>query len=147
MRSRHVDKYMPKVIGGLDSPMSIKTLTSLDRRNAGRVPFEAAVSYFSCDMTGSSRGKGYLEDLSKTGCKIIGPPLQVGSVGTLVIRLDDTEWPLCVSGVEVCWADNDSFGVRFPELDAETRYRLHQLVLKFATVKSSSHKYTAFQLA
>ena len=104
------------------------------------------MSYFSCDEAGVSRGIGYLEDLSKTGCKIAGPPLKFGSIGTLINRLDDTQFPLCISGVEVCWTHADSFGVRFPEVDGETRHRLQTLVLKFATFKGSSHDYTAFQL-
>ena len=147
MRSRHIEKHMPKAIAGFDGYVAIKSLTTLDRRHAGRVPFEAVVSYFSCDETGSSRGKGYLEDLSKTGCRIVGSPLQVGSIGTLMIRLDDTQWPLCITGVKVSWADDQSFGVRFPELDGETRHRLQKLVLKFATFTGSSRDYTAFQLA
>ena len=147
MRSRQIDKHMPRAIAGLDCSVAGRSLGTLDRRDAGRVPFEAMVSYFSCDETGMSRGKGYLEDLSKTGCKIVGAPLKVTSVGTVVIRLDDTQWPLCISGVEVCWAGENSFGVRFPKLDAETRQRLQHLVLKFATFKGSSHEHTAFQLA
>ena len=146
MRSRHIEKYMPKAIAGLDRAEAVRRFAPVDRRHAGRVPFEAAVSYFCCDESGASRGKGYLEDLSKTGCRIVGLPLQVGSVGTLVIRLDDTQWPLCVSGVEVSWSDGESFGIRFPELDAETRHRIQKLVLKFASFKGNSH-YTAFQLA
>ena len=147
MRSRHIDKHMPNAIAGSELSLAIRSSRTLDRRHNGRVPFEAMVSYFSCDETGTSRGKGYLKDLSKTGCKIVGTPLHIGSVGTVVIRLDDTQWPLCISGVEVSWASDDSFGVRFPELDAETRHRLQKLVLKFATFKGSSPGYTAFQLA
>ena len=146
MRSRHIDKYMPKAIAGMDRSEATRRFAPLDRRQTGRVPFEAVVSYFSCDEMGSLRGKGYLADLSKTGCRIVGPALKVGSVGTLVIRLDETQWPLCISAVEVSWSDGESFGVRFPELDAETRYRLQTLVLKFASFKGHSH-YTAFQLA
>ena len=147
MRSRHLEKHMPQAIAGLDCPVVVRSLATLDRRHAERVPFEAVVSYFSCDETGRVRGKGYLEDLSKTGCRIVGPPLKVGSVGNLMLRLDDAQWPLCMSGIKVSWADDESFGVRFPELDAETRHRLQQLVLKFVTFKGSSHEYTAFQLA
>ena len=147
MRSRQIDKHMPKAIAGLDGSVGDRAMGTLDRRHAGRVPFEAVVSYFSCDESGTSRGKGYLDDLSKTGCRIVGLPLQVGSVGTVVIRLDDTQWPLCISGVEVCWAGDDSFGVRFPKLAAETRQRLQTLVLKFATFKGNSHDYRAFQIA
>jgi hypothetical protein len=73
MRSRHIDKYMGQAIAGLDSSVAVRSLATLDKRSAGRVPFEALVSYFSCDMSGVSRGKGYLEDLSKTGCRIAGP--------------------------------------------------------------------------
>jgi len=77
-------------------------------------------------MTGVARGKGYLADLSKTGCKIVGSPLKTGSRGTLVIRLDDEQPSLCVAGFEVSWATGDSFGVRFPHLNGELRHRLQE---------------------
>src|ERR1044072_75186 len=147
MRLRHMDKCTPQSFAGRQGSAAVKSLATLDRRDAGRVPFEAQVSYFSCDMTGVARGKGYLADLSKTGCKIVGSPLKTGSRGTLVIRLDDEQPSLCVAGFEVSWATGDSFGVRFPHLNVELRHRLQELVLRCATFKGSSDTHTAFRLA
>jgi hypothetical protein len=96
---------------------------------------------------GLTRGEGRLEDLSKTGCKIIGPLLMVGTKATLVIHLDDHKAPLCLSGVEVTWSEGQSFGVRFPKLKVEDRHRLQELVLQFATFKGRSEDHTAFRLA
>ena len=148
MKSRHLDKYMAKVVVGLDA--SVEKLSNassvLDRRDAERVPLDAAVSYVSDARMGLTRGEGRLEDLSKTGCKIIGPLLMVGTTATLVIHLNDDKAPLSLSGVEVNWTDGESFGVRFPKLKAEDRQRLQELVLKFATFKLSSQSHTAFRL-
>jgi PilZ domain len=96
---------------------------------------------------GLTRGEGRLEDLSKTGCKIIGPLLMVGTLATLVIHINDDKPPLCLSGVEVTWANGEPFGVRFPKLKAEERQRLQELVLRFATFKGRSEEHTAFRLA
>jgi len=126
MRSRQIDKHMPKAIAGLDGSVVARGTRTLDRRLAGRVPFEAVVSYFTCNESGTSRGKGYLEDLSKTGCRICRATLTGGSIGTVVIRLDDSAWPLCISGVEVGWAGDNSLGVGFPKLAAETRQMTSQ---------------------
>jgi hypothetical protein len=149
MKSRHLDKYMPMVVEGLDD--SIENLTDtaavLDRRDAERVPLHAAVSYVSDARMGLTHGQGRLEDLSKTGCKIIGPLLMVGTIATLIIHLDDDRPPLRLSGVEVTWNDGESFGVRFPRLKAEDRHRLQELVLRFATFKGRSEDHTAFRLA
>ena len=149
MKSRHLDKYMPMVVEGLDDSIDNLTDTAaiLDRRDAERVPLHAAVSYVSDARRGLTHGQGRLEDLSKTGCKIIGPLLMVGTVATLIIHLDDDRPPLCLSGVEVTWNDGESFGVRFPKLKAEDRHRLQELVLRFATFNGRSENHTAFRLA
>jgi hypothetical protein len=46
MKSRHLDKYMPMVVEGLDDSIANPTDTAavLDRRDAERVPLHAAVS-------------------------------------------------------------------------------------------------------
>lgn len=149
MKSRHVDKYVPKVVEGLDAPVQNlgKSSAVLDRRDAERVPLDVAVSYVSDARMGLTQGQGRLEDLSKTGCKIIGPLLMVGTIATLVIRLNDDKASLCLSGVEVTWSDGEAFGVRFPQLKGDDRQRLQELVLKFATFKGRSEDHTAFRLA
>jgi hypothetical protein len=149
MKSRHLDKYMPSVVEGLDDRAGKLTNASsvLDRRDAERVPLDAAVSYVSDARMGLTRGEGRLDDLSKTGCKISGPLLMVGTTATLVIHLADDKPPLSLSGVEVTWSNGESFGVRFPQLKAEDRQRLQELVLRFATFKRRSEDHTAFRLA
>ena len=149
MKSRHLDKYMPKAIEGLEAPVEKHTDASavMDRRDAKRVPLSAPVFYVSDARMGLTKGEGRLEDLSKTGCKIIGPLLMVGTIATLVIDLNDDRPALCLSGVEVTWSDGESFGVRFPKLRFEDRQRLQEMVLRFATFNGRSEDYTAFRLA
>jgi len=149
MKARYLDKYMLRAVEGQDAPIEMPTQAStvLDRRDAERVPLAAAVSYVSDPCTGLTRGEGRLDDLSKTGCKIIGPLLMVGTKATLVIHLNDDEAPLSLSGVEVTWSDGESFGVRFPELKGPDRQRLQELVLRFATFRGRSQEHTAFRLA
>jgi PilZ domain len=149
MKSRHLDKYMAEIIEGPDSAVEKLNAASavLDRRDAERVPLTAGVSYVSDARMGLTRGEGRLEDLSKTGCKIIGPLLMVGTKATLVIDLSDDRPPLCLADVEVTWSDGDAFGVRFPRLNAEDRQRLQELVLRFATFEGRSEDHTAFRLA
>lgn len=149
MKSRYLDKYMPKAIDGLEGAVGKPANASsvLDRRDAERVPLDAAVSYVSDARMGLTRGEGRLDDLSKTGCKIIGPLLMVGTTATLVIHIADDRPPLCLSGVEVTWSNGESFGVRFSKLSGEDRQRLQELVLRFATFKGRSEDHTAFRLA
>jgi len=42
-----MDKCMPQSFAGRQGSAAVKSLATLDRRDAGRVPFEAQVSYFS----------------------------------------------------------------------------------------------------
>ena len=149
MKSRHLDKYMSEILEGRQSPTKCLTNAStvLDRRDADRVPLDALVSYVTDARMGLSRGEGQLEDLSKTGCKIVGPVLQVGTTATLVIHFNDDQTPLRLSGVTVTWSDGESFGVRFPNLRAEKRQRLQELVLKFATFRGKSQDHIAFRIA
>lgn len=150
MKSRHLDRYIPEAIEGVDAPGKRlrDASTVLDRRDAERVPFDAAVSYvYVADARrGVTRGEGRLVDLSKTGCKIIGPLLMLRSLATLVIHVNDDKPPLCLSRVEVTWTNGESFGVRFSKLNGEDRQRLQELVLKFATFKGRSEDHTAFRI-
>jgi hypothetical protein len=148
MKSRHLDKYMPLVVEGRESSTEhLTTASTLDRRDAERVPLCARVSYVTDARTGLSRGEGRLEDLSKTGCKIVGPVLMVGSIATVVIHFDDGREPLSLSPVEVTWSDGESFGVRFQRLQAKDRQRVQELVLRFATFSGRSQEHTAFRFA
>src|SRR5690348_11173645 len=148
MKGRHFDKEMPGAIAGVKRELHWrKTSTVLDRRDAERVPLRSYVSYVTDERMGLSRGQGWLVDLSKTGCKITGPVLMLGTSVTIVLYFADEQDPLCVCGATVTWSDGDSFGVRFPKLNGADRQRLQELVLKFATLRGKSQQHTAFRLA
>ena len=148
MKLRQLDKYMAQVINGVSSEVgSSSNAAYLDRRDAERVPIGMQVFYVTDEPLGCSRGQGRLVDLSKTGCKIIGPALPAGTIVTLVLDLDDDKDSLCISGATVTWTQSESFGVRFPKLRSEERQRLQWLVLRYATFRGRSQKHAAFRLA
>jgi hypothetical protein len=139
---------MSEALGGVRSvAASRKNASVLDRRDAERVPLRIYVSYVTDERMGLSRGQGWLVDLSKTGCKIAGPALMLGTSATIVLYFQDEKDPLCVCGATVTWCDGESFGVRFPKLNAADRQRLQELILRFATLRGSSQDHTAFRLA
>jgi len=147
MKSRHLEKYMPEVIAGVAGNVGASSNAAyLDRRDAERVPIGMHVFYVTDEPLGFSRGQGRLVDLSKTGCKIIGPVPPAGITVTLVLELDDDKNPLCLSGATVTWTKSESFGVRFPKLRSEERQRLQWLVLRYATFRGRSQKHAAFRL-
>ena len=148
MKERYLDKYMAEAISGVSNQViSRRPASALDRRDAERVPLRSYVSYMTDERRGFSRGQGWLVDLSKTGCKIMGPVLMVGTSVTLVLYFQDEKDPLCVCDATVTWSDGESFGVRFPKLKGADRQRLQELVLRFATLRGSSQEHTAFRLA
>ena len=147
MKGRHGEKQMPRAIGIKGEPPWRKISTVLDRRDAERVPLRTSVSYVTDERMGLSRGQGWLVDLSKTGCKITGPVLMLGTSVTIVLYFQDEKDPLCVCGATVTWSSGDSFGVRFPKLNGADRQRLQELVLRFATLRGGSQEHTAFRLA
>src|ERR1043165_7991926 len=148
MKGRHLDKQMPNAnLGTRRDPSWRKTSRVLDRRDAERVPLRIYVSYVTDERMGLSRGQGWLVDLSKTGCKIAGPALMLGTSATVVLYFQDDKDPLCVCGATVTWCDGESFGVRFPKLNTADRQRVQELVLRFATLRGSSQEHTAFRLA
>jgi hypothetical protein len=142
-----LEKELPEAIAGVRRAPSRKTSTVLDRRDAERVPLRTYVSYVTDERMGLSRGQGWLVDLSKTGCKITGPVLMLGTSVTIVLYFPDDKDPLCVCGATVTWSEGDSFGVRFPKLKGADRQRLQELVLRFATLRGCSEAHTAFRLA
>lgn len=148
MKSRHLEKYMPEAISGVTGDVgSSRNAAYLDRRDAERVPLAMHVCYVTDEPLAFSRGQGRLVDLSKTGCKIIGPVPTAGTTVTLVLDVDDDKDPLCISGAAVTWTKSESFGVRFPKLRSEERQRLQGLVLRYATFRGRSQKHAAFRLA
>jgi hypothetical protein len=148
MKGRHLEKQMAEAITGVKStPLCRKTQMLLDRRDAERVHLRTYVSYVTDERIGLSRGQGWLVDLSKTGCKITGPVLMLGTSVTIVLYFPDDKDPLCVCGATVTWSNGDSFGVCFPKLKGADRQRLQELVLRFATLRAGSQERAAFRLA
>jgi len=119
----------------------------LDSREAQRVPFHCPVAYTSEDGARRSQKKGQLLDLSKKGCRILGPAVSIGSATTIILDLNDGKGSLRIVDATVCWNDDYSFGVKFPLMPVEDRHRLQELVLKFATLKGTSEGHTEFRLA
>ena len=148
MKARHFDKYLVKEFASsnhVNTTLSKNASVSLDSREAERVPLYCHASYASDAQ--ACRGEGQLLNLSKTGCRIVGPVLAVGSTATLSLDLDDGKAPLEVMGATVCWNDGYSFGVKFPPMTAVHRQRVQELILKFATLRGASQDHTAFRLA
>ena len=148
MKARYIDKHLSEALGREKCSLPHrKTATVLDRRDAERVPLRTYVSYVTDERMGLSRGQGWLVDLSKTGCKIVGPALMLGTSVTIVLYFQDDKDPFCVCGATVTWCNGDSFGVRFPKLSGAERQRLQELVLRFASLRTNSAEHTAFRLA
>ena len=120
----------------------------LDRRQAQRVPLHMHVLYTSVGREELPiDGEGRVRNLSKKGCQIVGTtPLVRGSLVTLSLDLGDGRPPLCLPSAMVCWADGDSFSVKFPPMTDEARYRLQQMVLKCAALREVSRTHTAFKV-
>ena len=124
-----------------------KPPASLDSRDSQRVPFHCPVLYSSQDEARPSQKKGQLVDLSKRGCRILGPVLAVGCTTTIMLDLSDGKAVLSIAGATVCWNDGYSFGVSFPMMPVEDPHRLQELVLKFVTLKGANLDRAAFRLA
>jgi hypothetical protein len=118
----------------------------LDRREAERVPLSCHVTYVS-EEDGFFRGEGQLVNVSKQGCRVVGPVLGVGATITISLQVEDGKPSLNLAGATVCWEDGYSFGVKFSPTRGEDRHRLQELVLKFATRRGGSQDHTAFRLA
>jgi hypothetical protein len=118
----------------------------LDRREAERVALCCQVSYVS-EEDGFFHGEGQLLNVSKQGCRVVGPVLGVGTTITISVHLEDGKPSLNLAGATVCWEDGYSFGVKFSPTRGEDRQRLQELVLKYATRRSASQEHTAFRLA
>ncbi|HZH48702.1 MAG TPA: PilZ domain-containing protein, partial [Nitrospira sp.] len=150
MKTRHLDKDWAQEVTGLDLvnvTINKNASAILDRREAERVPIHSHVTYASSAEACLCRGEGKLLNLSKKGCRIVGPVLAVGSTATISLDLDDGKAPLNFTDVTVCWSDGYSFGVKFPSMTVEDRKRLQELILKLATLRGASQDHTAFRLA
>jgi hypothetical protein len=143
----HAEERRQRLRMALAPPTSQKRPV-LDRRQAQRVPLHVYVLYTSYgEEELPSDGEGRVRNLSKKGCQIVGTTCVVrGSLVTLSLNLDDGQPPLCLPGAIVCWTSGDCFSVKFPPLTNEARYRLQQMVLKFAALREVSRTHSAFKV-
>ena len=119
----------------------------LDRRHAQRVPLHLHVLYTSDQDDIPYDGEGRVQNLSKKGCQIEGNVrLAQGSQVTLFLDLNDGQPPLCLPAATVCWTAGETFSVKFPPMTTDDRYRLQQIVLKFAAHREISRTHTAFRI-
>ena len=124
-----------------------KAHSLLDQRYAERVPATYRISYSGTEGARFVRGEGTLKDLSKTGCRILGPtPNSLGTSLTLLLYLQDKSAPLCLTNVTVTAIEGNSFAVRFPELSPEERKRLQEVIFKHISLSSLNHRRTAFRI-
>ena len=119
----------------------------LDRRDAERASIGCKVIYTGTEGARIVRIEGTLQDISKTGCKILGKTQPVlGCDLTLLLYLKDGSAPLCLSGGHVSWVKGCMFAVRFPRLTPEERKRLQEIVWRNVTLSKTSHHYAAFRV-
>ncbi len=120
----------------------------LDRRYAERVPMQLRVLYTSETGVRFVKDEGVVINLSKTGCKVSGltPPTN-GSRVTLFLYLPDGHPPLCFTGTAITWVRGTTFAARFPQLTAEERKRVQEMIWKHATLPTSTQRRAAFRIA
>jgi hypothetical protein len=124
-----------------------KALLPLDRRYSERVPIRYQIRYFGIEGARVVPGQGSLNNLSKTGCKILGSTTNsLGSRLTLVLHLEDGQAPLCFTEATISWIGRDSFAVKFPRLSAEERRRLQGVICKNVSAASLDDRRTAFRI-
>lgn len=124
-----------------------KAHSLLDRRYAERVVFRGRITYSGEEGARIVTGEGILNDLSKTGCKILGTTTSpLGSSLTLFLHLEDGQAPLRLTDAIVSGIDKGAFSVRFPSLSPADRKRLQDVVWKNISLTSSHHRRTAFRI-
>ena len=126
----------------------LKTHDPLDRRYAERAPTNCKVVYSGEDGARIVKVEGTLQDLSKTGCKVLGntQPVMGGDL-TLHLYIEDGGAPLCLRGGQVTWVKGFSFAIRFPRLTPEERKRVQDVILRNVRLSSANHHRTAFRIA
>jgi hypothetical protein len=126
---------------------SQKAHSLLDRRYAERVPIRYRITYFLDEGARVVTGEGALQDLSKTGCKIVGvAPISLGTRLTLLLDLEDGQDPMRLTDVLVSWVSRDSCAVKFPKLSSDERKRLQDVIWKNIRVSSLDDRRTAFRI-
>ncbi|HXX76270.1 MAG TPA: PilZ domain-containing protein [Nitrospiraceae bacterium] len=125
----------------------VKTFAPLDRRYAERAPTNCRVVYTGADGARIVQVEGALQDLSKTGCKILGKtqPVMGGDL-TIQFYIEDGGAPLCVTGGQVTWVKGLSFAIRFPRLTPEERRRVQEVIWRNVKLSSATHNRTAFRI-
>lgn len=125
-----------------------KAHAPLDRRYAERAPINCKVVYLGEEGARIVRIEGTLQDLSKTGCKILGKshPVMGGDL-TLHLYIEEGKAPLCLTGGQVTWIKGCSFAVRFPRLTPEERKRLQEVIWRNVTLSPANNHRTAFRIA
>lgn len=124
-----------------------KAHSLLDRRYAERVPLQYRVAYSGAEGARIVRGEGVVNNLSKTGCKILGTAtISLGSRLTLLLYLEDAQAPMRLIDTLVSWVAKDSFSVRFPKLSPEERKRLQEVIFKNISLSAVDHRRTAFRI-
>jgi len=124
-----------------------KTHSLLDRRYAERVPIRYRITYAGEEGARIVTGEGALENLSKTGGKILGvATCSLGSQLTLLLDLEDGQPPMRLTNVLISWIASDSFAVRFPKLSPEERKRLQDVIFKKISLSSLDDRRTAFRI-
>jgi hypothetical protein len=124
-----------------------KAHSLLDQRYAERVQMWCRISYSGQVGARAVSGEAILKDLSKTGCKILGPaPSPQGSHVTLLLDLKDGQAPMRITDVLISWVARDSFAVKFPKLLPEERKRLQEVVWKNLSLSSLDDRRTAFRI-
>jgi len=126
----------------------LKTQAPLDRRDAERAPTGSKVIYTGAEGARIVTIEGTLQDISKTGCKILGkaPPV-LGCDLDLLLCLEDGKAPLSLSGSHVTWVKGCMFAVRFPQLTQEERKRLQEIIWRNVTLSAANYHRAAFRLA
>jgi len=125
-----------------------KAHSLLDRRYAERVPIRYRVAYSGAEGARIVTGEGILNNLSKTGCKILGTAtISLGSRLTLLLYLEDAQAPVRLIDTLVSWVGKDSFSVRFPKLSPDERKRLQDVIFKNISLSAVDHQRTGFRIA
>lgn len=130
------------------SSSSLKAHAPLDRRYAERAPINCKVVYSGEDGARIVKVEGTLQDLSKTGCKVLGATQPVmGDNLTLFLYLEDGKAPMRLTGGQITWVNGLSFAIRFPRLTPEERKRLQEVIWKNVTLSLTNSHRTAFRIA
>jgi len=134
--------------GQLNVSINLKKAHALlDRRYAERALVRYRIAYEGEEAFHGCTGEGQLQDLSKTGCKIVSlNPPRLGSRITLTLYLPDGNPPMNLVGTTVCRVSGHTFGIKFPPLTSEERKRLQAIILKRVTLSDSPRERAAFRI-